>query len=186
MFSLHIFILKGYWQSRRNRMDFMVTLLGVIWIILNYTFNDHVIVILGYVVILLRFCTITGKFKSHKITWWIKSNSLSQPYVISNLQQIFQGNIQRLRCLSRLSSCLSTKVSLLSCSCFSWSRVMLWLATFCLETWNMEKPLTDMLISILQVMESRCCSELWQVKLTKWHDTVWLSNHNMNSSECIW
>ena len=42
-------------------MDFMVTLLGVIWIILNYTFNDHVIVILGYVVILLRFCTITGK-----------------------------------------------------------------------------------------------------------------------------
>ena len=51
---------KGYWQSRRNRGDFIVTFLGVVWIILNYTLNNHYIVIFGYLVILLRFCTITG------------------------------------------------------------------------------------------------------------------------------
>ena len=27
----------GYWQSRRNRYDLFVTLMGVIWIILNFT-----------------------------------------------------------------------------------------------------------------------------------------------------
>ena len=70
---------KGYWQSRRNRGDFIVTFLGVVWIILNYTLNNHYIVIFGYLVILLRFCTITGiyirssidKMKSLKIIWWL-------------------------------------------------------------------------------------------------------------------
>ena len=28
----------GYWQSRRNRFDMLVTFLGVIWIVLHFTF----------------------------------------------------------------------------------------------------------------------------------------------------
>lgn len=27
----------GYWQSRRNRYDLLVTLLGVIWIVLHFS-----------------------------------------------------------------------------------------------------------------------------------------------------
>ncbi len=27
----------GYWQSRRNRYDTLVTVLGVVWVITNYT-----------------------------------------------------------------------------------------------------------------------------------------------------
>jgi hypothetical protein len=30
---------KGYWTSRRNRFDMLLTFLGVIWIILHFTFN---------------------------------------------------------------------------------------------------------------------------------------------------
>lgn len=29
---------RGYWQSRRNRYDLFVTVLGLIWVILNFTF----------------------------------------------------------------------------------------------------------------------------------------------------
>ena len=64
-----LFIVLGYWQSRRNRCDLFVTVLGVIWIILNYIFNIHTskklhsyTLTFGYVVIILRFFTITGKF----------------------------------------------------------------------------------------------------------------------------
>ena len=31
----------GYWQSRRNRADLIVTILGVVWIVLDYIFNNH-------------------------------------------------------------------------------------------------------------------------------------------------
>lgn len=30
---------KGYWTSRRNRFDMLLTFLGIIWIILHFTFN---------------------------------------------------------------------------------------------------------------------------------------------------
>ncbi len=51
----------GYWQSRRNRADLLVTILGVVWIVLNYVINNELTLTLGYVVIILRFFTITGK-----------------------------------------------------------------------------------------------------------------------------
>ena len=51
----------GYWQSRRNRGDLFVTILGVAWIVLNYAINNQYTLTLGYVVIILRFFTITGK-----------------------------------------------------------------------------------------------------------------------------
>ena len=50
----------GYWQSRRNRGDLLVTILGVQWILLNYLVHNEYTLTLGYVVIILRFFTITG------------------------------------------------------------------------------------------------------------------------------
>lgn len=51
----------GYWQSRRNRGDLLVTILGVGWIVLDYVLHNEYTLTLGYVVIILRFFTITGK-----------------------------------------------------------------------------------------------------------------------------
>ena len=55
---------RGYWQSRRNRGDLLVTVLGVVWIALHFLcltvdcdFSNSV----GYVIIVFRFFTITGK-----------------------------------------------------------------------------------------------------------------------------
>ena len=57
----------GYWQSRRNRGDLLVTVLGVAWIVLNYALNNEYTLTLGYVVIILRFFTITGKHATLKM-----------------------------------------------------------------------------------------------------------------------
>lgn len=32
------FTARGYWQSRRNRYDLLVTVLGMIWIVTHFTF----------------------------------------------------------------------------------------------------------------------------------------------------
>ena len=37
----------GYWQSRRNRMDMFVTILGVAWIILDHLFYNTITLTLG-------------------------------------------------------------------------------------------------------------------------------------------
>lgn len=57
----------GYWQSRRNRADLFVTVLGVAWIILSYIVSNEYTLTLGYVVIILRFFTITGKHATLKM-----------------------------------------------------------------------------------------------------------------------
>ncbi len=57
----------GYWQSRRNRGDLFVTVLGVVWIVVNYVINNELTLTLGYVVIILRFFTITGKHATLKM-----------------------------------------------------------------------------------------------------------------------
>jgi hypothetical protein len=44
----------GYWQSRRNRGDLLVTVLGVAWIVLHYVMDNEYTLTLGYVVIILR------------------------------------------------------------------------------------------------------------------------------------
>ena len=53
----------GYLHSFRNKMDLLVTILGVIWIVLHQSFNTNseFIIIFGYSSIILRFLTITGK-----------------------------------------------------------------------------------------------------------------------------
>ena len=41
--KLIAFTPRGYWQSRRNRYDLFVTMLGVVWIILNYTVQVSIV-----------------------------------------------------------------------------------------------------------------------------------------------
>ncbi|KAK8723684.1 hypothetical protein OTU49_011492 [Cherax quadricarinatus] len=65
--KLIAFTPRGYWQSRRNRYDLFVTVLGVIWIILNYTIQTEESHMFGFMVIILRFFTITGKHATLKM-----------------------------------------------------------------------------------------------------------------------
>jgi len=53
----------GYLQSARNKIDLVVTLLGVIWIVLHHSLqaSNETVIIFGYLSIILRFVTITGK-----------------------------------------------------------------------------------------------------------------------------
>ena len=37
----------GYWQSRRNRADMLVTILGVVWIVLDHILYNHYTLTLG-------------------------------------------------------------------------------------------------------------------------------------------
>ncbi|KAG8306968.1 hypothetical protein J6590_034513 [Homalodisca vitripennis] len=39
---------RGYWQSRRNRYDLLVTVLGVIWIFINSTLHVRLIFVMYY------------------------------------------------------------------------------------------------------------------------------------------
>ncbi|KAK2709736.1 hypothetical protein QYM36_013419 [Artemia franciscana] len=52
---------RGYWQSRRNQYDCFVTVLGVVWIVTNFTISNDFSHSFGFIVIILRFFTITGK-----------------------------------------------------------------------------------------------------------------------------
>ncbi|KAF3429704.1 hypothetical protein E2986_05904 [Frieseomelitta varia] len=72
---------RGYWQSRRNRYDLLVTVVGVIWIVIHCTMkkykdcNDRSIpflqndlsYVIGFMVVILRFFTITGKHTTLKM-----------------------------------------------------------------------------------------------------------------------
>ena len=73
---------KGYWYSRRNRIDLLITVAGVIWAVLHLSLakpdwqaadleheaklqkNREGVDTVGYIVIILRFFTITGKHVS--------------------------------------------------------------------------------------------------------------------------
>lgn len=58
---------RGYWQSRRNRYDLLVTVLGVIWICINSTLKNNLSYTVGFIVVVLRFFTITGKHATLKM-----------------------------------------------------------------------------------------------------------------------
>ncbi|XP_065332108.1 sodium leak channel NALCN isoform X4 [Cloeon dipterum] len=57
----------GYWQSRRNRYDLFVTVMGVLWIVLNSWLRNDVSYSFGFMVVILRFFTITGKHATLKM-----------------------------------------------------------------------------------------------------------------------
>lgn len=56
-----------YWKSRRNRYDLFVTVLGLIWAILHVILMDDFSNSFGFVVVILRFFTITGKHATLKM-----------------------------------------------------------------------------------------------------------------------
>ncbi|XP_031343875.1 sodium leak channel non-selective protein-like isoform X3 [Photinus pyralis] len=58
---------RGYLQSRRNRYDLFVTVLGVMWIIIHVTFKSDLTYFIGFMVVILRFFTITGKHATLKM-----------------------------------------------------------------------------------------------------------------------
>ncbi|CAF0823088.1 unnamed protein product [Rotaria sp. Silwood1] len=62
----------GYWQSRRNRFDLLVTILGIGWIVLNFISMSKIELqefsnTFGFTVIILRFFTIAGKHATLKM-----------------------------------------------------------------------------------------------------------------------
>lgn len=52
---------RGYWQSRRNRYDLAVTFIGCIWVLVHFLFTNNFSNSFGFIVVILRFFTITGK-----------------------------------------------------------------------------------------------------------------------------
>ncbi|XP_063985315.1 sodium leak channel NALCN isoform X1 [Diachasmimorpha longicaudata] len=58
---------RGYWQSRRNRYDLLVTIVGVIWIIMHCMMKNELSYSIGYMSVILRFFTITGKHTTLKM-----------------------------------------------------------------------------------------------------------------------
>lgn len=48
------FTVRGYWQSRRNRYDLTVTILGVIWVTMQILLKSDLTYFLGFMVVILR------------------------------------------------------------------------------------------------------------------------------------
>ncbi|KAL3268371.1 hypothetical protein HHI36_007487 [Cryptolaemus montrouzieri] len=58
---------RGYLQSRRNRYDLFVTVTGVAWMFFHLAFKNDLTYFVGFMVIILRFFTITGKHATLKM-----------------------------------------------------------------------------------------------------------------------
>ncbi|XP_041968063.1 sodium leak channel non-selective protein [Aricia agestis] len=58
---------RGYWQSRRNRYDLLVTVAGCIWVFMHFTLQNDLSYFVGFMVVILRFFTITGKHTTLKM-----------------------------------------------------------------------------------------------------------------------
>lgn len=85
----------GYWQSRRNRYDLLVTSLGVIWIVLHFSLLVSWILI-GVAVtqqdpLFNSFNVLLFSFRTRTPTWWGRawSSSGSLPYVESMWEHLF-------------------------------------------------------------------------------------------------
>ncbi|XP_022657492.1 sodium leak channel non-selective protein-like isoform X6 [Varroa destructor] len=59
--KLIAFTPRGYWQSGRNRYDLFVTCLGIGWVALHFSLMNATSNTIGFVIVILRFFTITGK-----------------------------------------------------------------------------------------------------------------------------
>ncbi|KAG5889289.1 hypothetical protein JTB14_007050 [Gonioctena quinquepunctata] len=58
---------RGYLQSRRNRYDLFVTVMGVLWMFFHCMFKNDLTYFVGFMVVILRFFTITGKHATLKM-----------------------------------------------------------------------------------------------------------------------
>ncbi|CAJ0600567.1 unnamed protein product [Cylicocyclus nassatus] len=73
------FTVRGFWQSRRNRGDFLITILGLTWIVFHFLFQvpayiagginewKRLTYTFGYMVVILRFFTIAGRKSTLKM-----------------------------------------------------------------------------------------------------------------------
>uniref|UniRef100_A0A1I7U358 Sodium leak channel NALCN n=1 Tax=Caenorhabditis tropicalis TaxID=1561998 RepID=A0A1I7U358_9PELO len=73
------FTITGFWQSRRNRIDFIITILGINWIVFHFLFQlpayfaggisewKRLTYTYGYLVVILRFFTIAGRKSTLKM-----------------------------------------------------------------------------------------------------------------------
>lgn len=52
---------RGYWQSRRNRYDLVVTVIGCVWVLVHFVSTNDISNTFGFIVVILRFFTICGK-----------------------------------------------------------------------------------------------------------------------------
>lgn len=67
------FTFRGFWQSRRNRIDLLITVFGLFWIFIHFIVALPANVVsgknelkkfsytFGYAVVILRFFTIAGR-----------------------------------------------------------------------------------------------------------------------------
>jgi hypothetical protein len=67
------FTFKGFWQSRRNRIDLLITVLGIAWIFGHFVVALPASIVasqaqlkrfsytFGFIVVMLRFFTVAGK-----------------------------------------------------------------------------------------------------------------------------
>ena len=79
VFKIVAFTIPGFWQSRRNRIDLLITILGIFWIITHYFVAMPASVVggearlkkftytFGYIVVILRFFTIAGRSTTLKM-----------------------------------------------------------------------------------------------------------------------
>lgn len=45
---------RGYWQSRRNRYDLLVSVAGVVWVLLQTFLRSHLTYFFGFMVVIFR------------------------------------------------------------------------------------------------------------------------------------
>ena len=81
------FTFRGYWQSRRNRFDLLLTSLGVLWVTLNFSLKDTGApytgtTVFGMVIILFRFLTLSGKHDMLKMLMLTVVMSLLKSFFI--------------------------------------------------------------------------------------------------------
>lgn len=80
------FTFSGFWESRRNRIDLLITVLGLFWIVTHFIMALPASAVrgqiglkkytytFGYMVVILRFFTIAGIFSGSYRTFFISSN----------------------------------------------------------------------------------------------------------------
>lgn len=81
------FTFRGYWQSRRNRFDLLLTSLGVLWVTLNFSLKGTQApysgaTVFGMVIILFRFLTLSGKHDTLKMLMLTVVMSLVKSFFI--------------------------------------------------------------------------------------------------------
>ena len=79
LLKIMAFTFRGFWQSKRNRIDLLITILGLVWIFLHFpmalpakimsakTSLRRFTYVFGYFVVILRFFTIAGRKSTLKM-----------------------------------------------------------------------------------------------------------------------